>query len=102
ALALGVGDLGDQLGLELAPLEAGVVAHRHGHAEDAALPRLVEHELAVLAWQRGGALHVGDLAARGGVPRSPPPRGPRGGWRRARARRGSVTRTACTRPAAGR
>src|SRR5262245_51568111 len=38
ALALGVADLGDQLGLELAPLEAGVVAHRSGHAEDAALP----------------------------------------------------------------
>src|SRR4029434_3792836 len=44
-------DLADQLRLELAPLEAGVVAHRHGHAEDAALPRLVEHELAVLARQ---------------------------------------------------
>src|SRR5262245_36776049 len=64
ALALGVGDLGDQLCLELAPLEAGVVAHRHGHAEDAALPGLVEHELAVLARQRGRALHVGNLAAR--------------------------------------
>src|SRR5262249_40860983 len=61
ALALGVGDLGDQLRLELAPLEAVVVAHRHGHPEDAALPRLVEHELAVLPRQRGGALHIGDL-----------------------------------------
>src|SRR4029434_2899241 len=72
ALALGVGDLGDQLRLELAPLEAGVVAHRHGHAEDAALPRLVEHELAVLARQRGGAGHVGNLAARYGIHRRVP------------------------------
>src|SRR5262245_7240231 len=64
ALALGVRDLVDEVGLELAPREAGLVAHRHGHAEDAALPRLVEYQLAVLSRQRRDALHVGDLPAR--------------------------------------
>src|SRR2546425_5739660 len=66
ALALRVRDLGDELGLELAPLEAGLVAHRHGHAEDAPLPRLVEDHLAVLPRQRRRAGHVGDLLARDG------------------------------------
>src|SRR6266508_4830727 len=69
ALALRVGDLGDELGLELAPREAGFVTHRHGHAEDAALPRLVEDQLTVLPRQRRLAGHVGDLAARDGVHR---------------------------------
>src|SRR5882724_8951991 len=67
AFALGVRDLGDELGLELAPLETGLVAHRHGHAENAALPRLVEDQLAVLSRQRRRAGHVGDLAARDGI-----------------------------------
>src|SRR5213593_1403928 len=69
ALALRVRDLGDELGLELAPREAGFVTHRHGHAEDAALPRFVEDQLAVLPRQRRLAGHVGDLAARDGVHR---------------------------------
>jgi hypothetical protein len=64
ALAFGVGDLGDQLSLELAPREGRFVAHRDGHAEDAALPRFVEDQLAVLSRQRCGAGHVGDLSAR--------------------------------------
>src|SRR5213593_2159767 len=67
SLARRVGYPGDQLRLELAPLEAGVVAHRDGHAEDAALPRLVEHELAVLPRQRRRASHVGNLATRYGI-----------------------------------
>src|SRR5438309_11830811 len=70
--ALRARDLVDQSRLELAPLEAGVVAHGHGHPEDAALPRLVEHQLAVLARQRGLAGHVGDLAARNGFHHSAP------------------------------
>src|SRR5881397_1199245 len=53
-------------GRSLALREAGVVAHRDGHAEDAALPRLVEHELAVLPRQRRRASHVGNLATRYG------------------------------------
>src|SRR6266446_10897526 len=78
ARALGVRDLADEVGLELAPREARLVAHRHGHAEDAALPRLVEDQLAVLPRQRRLARHVGDLTARDGVHR-PGPRvsGPR-------------------------
>src|SRR5262245_59422858 len=64
ALALGVRDLVNEMGLELAPREAGLVAHRHSHAEDASRPRLVEYQLAVLSRQRRGALHVGDLPAR--------------------------------------
>src|SRR5207245_11476072 len=78
ALALRLRDLGDEPGLELAPREARLVAHRHGHAEDAALPRLVEDQLAVLPRQRRLARHVGDLTARDGVHR-PGPRvsGPR-------------------------
>src|SRR6266850_5339428 len=78
SLALRVGDLGDQLRLELAPLEAGVVAHRDGHAEDAALPRLVEHELAVLPRQRRRASHVGNLATRYGIHDASLPGGRRG------------------------
>src|SRR3989449_10357785 len=79
ALALRVRDLGDELGLELAPGEAGFVTHRHGHAEDAALPRLVEDQLAVLPRQRRLAGHVGDLAARDGVHRTPLRSAGRGG-----------------------
>src|SRR5215467_11086564 len=48
AVALGARDLIDQMLLELAPHEARLMTHRHGHAEDAALPRLVEDQLAVL------------------------------------------------------
>src|SRR5262245_44018458 len=55
ALALGVRDLVDEMRLELAPREGRLVAHRHRHAEDAALPRLVEDQLAVLSRQRRGA-----------------------------------------------
>src|SRR3989442_7715819 len=73
ALALRVRDLDNELGLELAPGEAGFVTHRDGHAEDAALPRLVEDQLAVLPRQRRLAGHVGDLAARDGGHRTPPP-----------------------------
>src|SRR5262249_56179790 len=61
---LGVRDPVDEVGRHRAPGEAGLVAHRHGHAEDAALPRLVEYQLAVLSRQRRDALHVGDLPAR--------------------------------------
>src|SRR5262249_10321158 len=67
APTLGVPDLVDEVRLEVAPREARVVAHRDGHAEDAALPRLVEDQLAVLPRQRRGAFHVGDLSAGDGV-----------------------------------
>src|SRR4029453_19416204 len=69
ALALGVRDLGDELGLKRAPLEGCFVAHGHGHAEDAALPGLVEDELPVFSRQRRPAGHVGDFAARAWVTR---------------------------------
>src|SRR6266496_1593627 len=67
AARFGLGDLGDQLALELFPtVDAGSV-EGDGHAEDAPFPRLLEHQLAILARDSRGPIHVGDEPVRCGV-----------------------------------
>src|SRR5262245_14015214 len=67
-------DRGDQPSLELAPREAVGLHERHGDAEEAALPRGVEHHLAVRARRCGGPGYgqVDRNVAQGGATRATP------------------------------
>lgn len=55
---VGLGDAFHQLLPEVSPWVDALVVERYSHAEDAALPKGIEHELAVLARQRFDAIHV--------------------------------------------
>ncbi len=67
-LALPARDDRDESLAELVPGEEVPLVERHGHAEEATLPRCVEDEFAVAARRGGRALHVDDgLAHRFGV-----------------------------------
>src|SRR5215510_1999632 len=57
-------DLVDEAPLEFLPGVVALIVEGHGHSEDAALPWRLEHQLAVLARHRDGALHVGDETVR--------------------------------------